>query len=73
MRYSRAMDARRALDPPSDDFVDQPISAADWAAMSASERAFLQVGIDELDRDEVISNDAMQAYFATLLDHISKQ
>ncbi len=48
------------LDP---EIFGEPITDADWAAMSAEERAFLQEGIDELDRGEFITHEEMKREF----------
>ena len=68
-----AMDARRALDPPpphgDDDFIDEPITDADWAAMSDEERAFIQEGLDAADRGDLVPHEEVMAFLQAQLDN----
>ena len=57
------MNVRATLPLPADGWIDEPITDADWAAMSAEERAFLQEGIDELDRGEFVPHAEMKREF----------
>lgn len=64
MGYAQTMSTRPApeaeLDP---EIFGVSITDADWAAMSDAERAFIQVGIDELDRGEFVTHEEMKREF----------
>ena len=55
------------------DIVDEPITDADWATMSDAERAFIQAGIDAIDRGEIITQQDMERHFDSLLADIAKR
>jgi toxin ParE1/3/4 len=63
MGYHHFMNVRPAPPLPADAVIDEPITDAGWNAMSVAERAFLQQGIDALDRGEFISHDEMKREF----------
>lgn len=65
------MSTRPAPPPTEADFIDEPITDADWAAMSPEERAFLQEGIDALDRGEFITHDEMKLEFQRMRDRLA--
>lgn len=77
LRYASPMDARRAPDldrsPPlaDSDFVDEPITDADWAAMSDAERAFIQEGLDAADRGDLMPHDEVMTYLHRLRDEFA--
>lgn len=64
MGYPWVMSTRPAPDVELDPAIfGVPITDADWAAMSDAERAFIQVGIDELDRGEFVTHEEMKREF----------
>jgi hypothetical protein len=67
------MNVRPALPLPDDGVIDAAITDAEWAAMSPEQRAFIQVGFDELDRGAFVTDDEMQVFFAKLLDDLAKR
>ncbi|MBC7520292.1 MAG: hypothetical protein H7268_04260 [Sandarakinorhabdus sp.] len=67
------MNVRPAPPLPDDGVIDVAITDAEWAAMSPAERAFIQVGVDELDRGEFVTDAEMQVFFEKLLDDLAKQ
>ncbi len=55
------------------DCIDDPITDADWAAMGPAERAFLQEGIDAVDRGEFITHEEMKQEFQRMRDRLAAQ
>ena len=57
------MNVRPALPLPADVWIDEPITDAEWDAMTPEERAFIKVGFDEIDRGEFITHAEMKRKF----------
>ena len=55
---------------PDAEYIDEPI---DWAAISPEERAFIQEGIDAIDRGEFITHEEMQVEFQRMRDRLAKR
>ena len=73
MGYWEGMNVRPALPVPDETIIDVPITEADWAAMSAEERAFIQVGFDEIDRGEFVTDAEMQVFFEKLREKYASE
>lgn len=67
------MNVRPALPLPDDGWIDEPITDAEWDAMSPAERAFIKEGTDAIDRGEVVSDAEMQIFFEKLLADLARK
>ncbi|PZN97565.1 MAG: hypothetical protein DCF31_00155 [Alphaproteobacteria bacterium] len=54
------------------DFIDEPVTDADWAAMSPGQRALIQEALDELDKGEHVSHDEMKREFQRLREKYAR-
>jgi hypothetical protein len=67
------MNVRPALPLSDDVWIDEPITDAEWDAMTPAERAFIKEGTDAIDRGEVVSDAEMQIFFEKLLADLARR
>ena len=67
-----AMNIRPAPPVIEPDYIDEPITDADWAAMTAGQRALIQEAIDEVDRGEFITHEQMNLEFQRLREKYAR-
>jgi predicted transcriptional regulator len=65
------MNVRPALPPSDDVWIDEPITDAEWDAMTPAERAFIKQGFDEIDRGAFIPHAEMKREFQRMREKYS--